>query len=926
MHKLYRFFATSFLPCKSIFTIKNGLLLGGLFVLLQAFSPLYPVGNTLPMKRLAVSEQLYVNSTDGKAQIGMNAYETIKGNLIPLPKLEQYLILPGFLVEVQEDVAKVISMESFGAGGDPLTYGIKTNPANGTLGSFSNTGPTTGIVTITYTPNQDFFGSDQFEIVLTDPDGSKFFAMVDILVVSENDPPTITCGPNQTVLNTAGAQSVLTWATGISVGPPNESGQAPGTITVANDNNSLFSVQPSVAPNGTLSYTPMAGAFGFANVTVTMSDGIVEDDVSCSFTITVQAVPDAIDDDFTTRSDTDLNGILFKDNGNGIDDLGFPAATITHFGGGSLGGTVIDNLAGATVALAGGSLQVNANGTFSLTGQPFTQGTFTFNYRLANAVGLDDATVTILITPPVDPVVCNADAYTATGNIAISIAAPGVLTNDGGTLPTISAVEGSGTNIGVATAATNGTVTLNADGSFTFQPAAGFTGAASFDYTVDNILNQPSTCTVTITVSQMVWFIDNNGGGSGGSGTFSDPFKTIADFNGAAGPGTGDFISLATGTYVEADGINLKDNQTLIGEEVALSTHFTADANSIASYGTFAGTAGTAPDINPTAGNGVDVADGNTLRGFDIDPPAANHGILGSLADGTIGLTVSNVAIGGTGIDGIEIPNASGIFSISAVSVTGGESIGIDISTINASVADVTITGCTIDASAVATGRGIDLEASNTSTMTFDVINNPTLEMMGGTGVVIIARDNASMDGFVRNNPNIDLNGAAGQGVLVDARNNAAIVAEVSGNTINLGTDTGGGIRVAADNPGSVGIGAATMNAIILNNNITIGQNVNFGRGIQLVDHNAHTLCAAVAGNVITDASTNTDIGISIIDQGAATVIQLQGLAGGPFTSAGALGVVDAWWTAQGNTDNADAGSTFLQGTVTVGTCSTPTP
>lgn len=828
---------------------------------------------------------------------------------------------------VQEDISYTIDLTGFdldGNNGNNLAFSISSPPLNGTLDPIVQNGQSAAQVE--YDPDDDYFGPDQFTFNVTDEDGNTCPAIISIQVQPVNDPPTITCGPNQLVLNSAGAQSIAAWATGISTGPSNESFQDPPIITVANDNNALFSVQPAVATNGTLTYTPAGGASGLANVTVTISDGVPADDVSCSFTITVQAAPDALADDFSTQEDADLTGEdLFADNGNGADDLGSPAGTIVSFGGGDAPGTVTSNTAGATVAFAGGTLQVNANGTFSLTGQPFSQGTFTFEYRLENAAGFDDATVTIVITPAIDPAICNADNYTGTGNIAIAIAAPGVLSNDGGTSPAITAVEGSGANIGIATAATNGTVTLNADGSFTFEPTAGFTGAASFQYTVDNALNQPSTCTVSINFSQMIWFVDNSGTGIN-AGTFLNPFQSIAAFNASGGPGTGDFVSLAAGTYAEADGFNLQDNQTLIGEGLALNTYFTADANSLPAYSTFAGSSGSAPAIEPSAGNGVDVADGNTLRGFNIDPETAFHGVLGSAANGTIGMTASDITIGGTGIDGIEIPNASGTFSISAVSVIGGESIGIDITTINASVADVTITGCSIDATAVASGRGIDLEAFNTSTMTFDVIANPTLEMNGGTGVVIIARDNANMDGFVRNNTNIDMNGAAGQGVLVDARDDSDIVAEVSGNTITLGGDVGGGVRIAADNPGNVGVGSATMNATVNNNNITIGQNVNFGRGIQLVDHNAHTLCAIVTNNTVTDASTNTDIGISIIDQ-SATPIQLQGLVGGPFSSGGAvLPGVNTWWTSQGNTDNADAGSTFLQGTVTSGTCSTPTP
>jgi hypothetical protein len=85
------------------------------------------------------------------------------------------------------------------------------------------------------------------------------------------DPPSFTKGPDQSVLSLLGAQTVPGWATAISPGPANESSQNV-TFTVTNDNNSLFSAQPAIAPNGTLTYTPALLAVGSATVTVRAHD------------------------------------------------------------------------------------------------------------------------------------------------------------------------------------------------------------------------------------------------------------------------------------------------------------------------------------------------------------------------------------------------------------------------------------------------------------------------------------------------------------------------------------------------------------------------------------------------------------------------------------------------------------------------------
>ena len=64
-----------------------------------------------------------------------------------------------------------------------------------------------------------------------------------------------------------GAQSVPGWATAVSPGPSDEAAQTV-TFIVSASNPGLFNVQPAVAPNGTLTFTPKALALGSATVTV----------------------------------------------------------------------------------------------------------------------------------------------------------------------------------------------------------------------------------------------------------------------------------------------------------------------------------------------------------------------------------------------------------------------------------------------------------------------------------------------------------------------------------------------------------------------------------------------------------------------------------------------------------------------------------
>src|SRR5581483_2597788 len=91
-----------------------------------------------------------------------------------------------------------------------------------------------------------------------------------ITVTAVNDAPSFTAGGNVTVLEDSGAYSQA-WATSVSAGPSDESTQSVN-FNVMNNNNALFSAQPAVASNGTLTFTPAANANGSALVTVAAQD------------------------------------------------------------------------------------------------------------------------------------------------------------------------------------------------------------------------------------------------------------------------------------------------------------------------------------------------------------------------------------------------------------------------------------------------------------------------------------------------------------------------------------------------------------------------------------------------------------------------------------------------------------------------------
>jgi VCBS repeat-containing protein len=91
-------------------------------------------------------------------------------------------------------------------------------------------------------------------------------------------------------------------------------------------------------------------------------------------------------------------------------------------------------------------------------------------------------------------VTANDDAYAAVHDRLLSIAAPGLLANDSGLAPAAAKLTDPG----------HGTVTVNANGSFRYQPDTGYVGADAFTYearvlNLGVLVTDPATVKITVT-------------------------------------------------------------------------------------------------------------------------------------------------------------------------------------------------------------------------------------------------------------------------------------------------------------------------------------------------------------------------------------------------------------------------------------------
>ena len=336
------------------------------------------------------------------------------------------------------------------------------------------------------------------------------------------------------------------------------------------------------------------------------------------------------------------------------------------------------------------------------------------------------------------------DAYNATGNVGIVIPVNGVLANDVGPGAVVNQVGTLTANTAVpATVATTGggSVTMNADGSFTYLPPVGqATGTDTFKYRISNAGGVSTDATVTITITGIVWFICDGCGGSN-QGTLQNPYTSVFAFSdkngdGAGFPAAGQRIFIRSGTYdASNDNLTLLNNQIVSGQGQSATSFFTPEPNSPAAYAAL--TAGTRPVIAPTGsgGNAVNLASGNSLTRFNLGADVSGTcGAGSSPTNGTLlnsavnvgALAISNMIINGCG-RAINIPSGGTVGvvfdSVSSRNSTTGGIVWSGTTGGSVNFGPVTINN--------STGVGVQL-LSSASTFT---LGNTTVAGSGGTGV-----------------------------------------------------------------------------------------------------------------------------------------------------------------------------------------------
>ena len=393
---------------------------------------------------------------------------------------------------------------------------------------------------LTYTASANTSGTATFNVVATDS-GSGTAPNVNqsapvsftITVNSVNDVPSFTKGPDITVQD-PNPQSFPNWATNISAGPPDESGQTL-TFLVTNNNNVLFSAQPAISSNGTLTFTAQAGQDGVATVTVRLMDnggtanGGVDTSAPQTFTLTVHAL----------NNPPTLNAI-----GNIVINEDAPLQTVNLSG--ITPGPSFESNQTLTITATSSNTALIPNPTVSYT-NPNTTGSLSFT-PVPNGNGV--ATITVTVKDNGGTANGGVDTFVRTFLVTVNgvndapvNSVPGpqnttvntlfVFSVGTGNPISISDVDAGSDAVQVTIKATDGTITLNGTAGLSFtvgdgtdDPLMTFTGSlASINAALAGMKNLAlGTGVITITTN------DLGHNGTGGALTDTDTIVvTVVD-------------------------------------------------------------------------------------------------------------------------------------------------------------------------------------------------------------------------------------------------------------------------------------------------------------------------------------------------------------------------------------------------------------
>ncbi|WP_166111904.1 Ig-like domain-containing protein [Pseudoalteromonas sp. Z9A5] len=340
----------------------------------------------------------------------------------------------------------------------------------------------------TYTPAANFNGEDAFSYEAINELGLVDTAVVEITIQAVNDTPVAL----DNIYSIANDGSLVVSSPGLLINdsdidldslivdttPVSEPER--GELTLFEDGSFEYQGEQNMQGEDSFQYRIIdaQGAQAVARVTIVSSN--------------TNIAPIATNDSYSLREDNTLlvtaaNGVLSNDTDPNDDSFSVDEDFI--------------------VAPIHGQLLLAIDGSFSYIPDANFNGVDQFQYRAIDSQGATAiATVTLIINSEPDNPVAQDDAYQFSRNKLFEATVQnGLLINDFNIEPGDLFV-----NTTAITTTQNGELTLNIDGSFTYQPNLDFVGVDSFTYSVSNDQGLTATAQVILSESGVNTFPEAN--------------------------------------------------------------------------------------------------------------------------------------------------------------------------------------------------------------------------------------------------------------------------------------------------------------------------------------------------------------------------------------------------------------------------------
>ena len=397
-------------------------------------------------------------ASDGENSSSPSTVTILVGNQVPVAQNDSYVVSIIAESRITSGEGVLVNDSDINVD-DTLTAVLVDDVENGNL-ELLETGA------FIYDPFNTFFGVDSFTYVAFDGELSSSVVTVTLIV---NDPAFAVADTYNLNIN-----GVLL-ADSLSGVLANDTDNEGDELAVSLITDVAFGTL-DVEENGAFSYTPDVDFNGIDTFVYSINDGVQDSNTATVSIVVGNQAPVGVEDFYfadinETFTVNVLEGLLSNDTDNESDELSV---------------TLVSDV-------SSGSLTLNDNGSFTYLPAEDFRGSDTFSYIVSDQFNSSEIVPVVIYTGDQVPVAV-PDVYTSDFLALFSVNTnQGVLAND-------SDVEGQALTALLETGVSNGTLTLNSNGSFAYLPDSGFVGLDTFSYRVSDGANESDVATVSITV------------------------------------------------------------------------------------------------------------------------------------------------------------------------------------------------------------------------------------------------------------------------------------------------------------------------------------------------------------------------------------------------------------------------------------------